>query len=180
MTTLLFISAALFVAYIITMCAMFGVPPSISDTYYLLEALPVSHRRRRCESIGDFYRTIGNNYGLIFILWCWYIAITLLTYWLENSGGNSQFLTFLSAAGLFFVGGAAHFRASKIAKAVHTWGAITCAGMALLWLCIAGLWIWPCVLLIIGSIIAVLDRRNWLFWLEVAGFLSIYVTLLTN
>jgi len=159
---LLIISTAAFAAYITTMIALFGIPESISETYYLLE--------HRC----------GKNNGWIFTIFCWIVVFTLLPFWLEYSHENTQFLAFLSGAGLLFVGTAPQFKDVGLSRTVHFAAAFVCAAASISWLCFTNMWTYPLITLLIACFISILNRTKWLFWIELAAFAATYLALFIN
>ena len=58
MVVLIFISLGTFVAFVTAVTALFGIPGSLSDSFYLLEI------RKR-------------GLGYVFTLWCWVVALTV-------------------------------------------------------------------------------------------------------
>ena len=161
MSVLPYISFATFIAYILWICVAFGVPESISETYYILE------RRRKGR-------------GLIFTIWCWIVALLLLPYWLEISSENTQFLAFFAALGLCFVGAAPRFRSYGMERTTHFIGAVmsgACSLMLLLW---AGAGIYPLATLSAFAIPIFINRENWLFWLEMGAFTPVFLAAFIN
>lgn len=160
MNTLLFTSAAIFIVYIITILVIFGIPPSISETYYLVE------EKRK-------------GLGVIFTFSLWAIGFILLPYWVLHSPENTQFLAFLAASGIILTGAAKEFKGYE--RAAHFVGATTSAAASLLWLILNSLFLYPLIILPIVCIIAIINRQNWLFWLEIGTFTSLFSALiLTN
>ena len=162
MNELLYISVTLFFVYIAWMVQLFGIPESISETYYILE------RKRK-------------GLGYIFMAWCLLIVATLAPYWFEHSRESLQFLVWFAALGLLFVGAAPTFRCGpKTTKKVHFGGAIVCAVASLAWTCFSGFWVYPLIIMPIFGFIAYKHPWSWLFWIETGAFISLYITLITN
>lgn len=117
---LIFASIAIFLLYIGSMVFMFGVPWSISNTYYLLE------EKRK-------------GLGWLFTVFCYGVGVFLLPGWLNVTPEGYQFTCFLSAAGLAFVGTAAQFKES-LTNAVHYTAAVICCLFSQIWCFAAGFW----------------------------------------
>lgn len=156
--TLVHISFITFTAYVACMIALFGVPASISETYYLLD------RKRR-------------GLGWLFTGFCWLVAGALLPPWLDMTPDTYRFVPFLAAAGLMFVGAAPQFKVS-LSGPVHFIGAGVCCVFAGLWVILSGAW-WMLpatygVCLALGSV-----WHKWMFWIEIAAFASTFLTIAT-
>lgn len=152
------ISFGVFIAFLASMIAISGIPESFSDFYYRLE------QKRK-------------GAGWIFTITCWVIALSMLPSWVACSGENIQFLAFLAAVGLCFVGGAPQFKDIGLARIVHFSGAITWATATVLWLIFSSTW-WCLLAAPLFAIIALFNKKRWLFWLEMAVPIPIYSALL--
>lgn len=153
---LVIISFIIFAAYLAAMIKMFGLPASISDTYYLLE------RKRK-------------GAGWLFTAMCWGVVGTLLPAWLDMTPETYQFTAFLAAAGLLFVGAAPQFKLS-LTGPVHYAGAGLCCGGAVLWCLLSGYWFIPLNAFLIFGWVALRYGKP-MFWIEMAAFTSIYLTI---
>lgn len=153
---LIHISFIIFIAYVSSMIVMFGIPASISDTYYLLE------RKRR-------------GLGWLFTAFSWGVAFTLLPAWLDMTPQAYQFLPFLAAAGLAFVGAAPQFKLS-LTGPVHYVGAAACCLSAGAWVALSGAW-WtlPAAYAVFLGV-ASFDHK-WMFWIEIAAFVSVFLSI---
>ena len=179
---LLITSSIIFVAYITTMCAIFGVPESISETYYLLENIPVSLRKNAGKTNQEYYRLlqeVKGGKGLLFMFFLCAVGFTLFPYWVSICPENTQLLTFLAAGGIVMTGAAHDFK--KYGRAVHFGGAITSALATTLWLCLNGFWNIPlCCLAIAGAVTIIRYPKQWLFWFEAAAFVALFTSLIIN
>ncbi|MDR1403795.1 MAG: hypothetical protein LBJ60_08860, partial [Tannerellaceae bacterium] len=113
MTTLFFISLIAFILGLTAIIMKYGIPESISESYYLLPArisLPVF-------------------YG-----WTILVAIPLVIFWLDISEGTAQAPIFFGCAFLMFVGAAAPFKDRGMTKKVHFISASLCAALTQLWI----------------------------------------------
>lgn len=147
------LSLIIFLAYVLAVCVAFGVPYSISDTYYKLER-------------------VKPRLGTVFTLFCWAVAIFLLPEWLDVTPDRVQFLCFLSAGGLCFVGAAAQFKQS-LTKAVHYTSAAVCCVFSQVWVIGSGGWYMSILSFLIFLTIAYRDKK-WMFWIEIAAFAATY------
>lgn len=156
MSALLFISAAIYVVYIVMMCAMFGVPESISDTCYLLE------RRKKGR-------------GKLFMFFLWAVVFTLCPHWFDASPDNIRFLVFFAASGLLLTGAAHRFKEHE--ATIHFAGAMTSVVATMLWLIFAKLSIFiPVVpLFLLG---AIFKRNTYIFWSENGAFVALFSALI--
>jgi hypothetical protein len=161
------ISILIFCAYIGTILAVYGVPASVSETFYLL--------------------TKGRRW--LFTAFCWGVSI-IIAPWLDATPESWQFLAFLAVGGLCFVGTAAEFKEDIVAK-VHFAGAGVCVVASQLWIFIVtGFWWLSLVCLATaGGACFVLWRRasckagwpqfaNVIFWVEAWAFVSLFASLI--
>ena len=161
------ISFLTFCAYTGAVVAIYGIPASVSETFYLLPR--------------------GKRW--LFTAFCWGVSIVVVP-WLDATPGQWQFLAFLSVAGLCFVGAAAPFKEDFVAR-VHYAGAGLCAVASQLWIFLAaGLW-WvslACLLAVGGACFCLWQRAsrkagrpqfaNVVFWIEMWAFVSLFISLL--
>lgn len=134
----------------------FGIPWSVSDSYYLFE------RKRK-------------GLGALFTGWTYLAAFPLLVAWLDISE-SYQFLPFLACGSLLFVGTAAQFKES-LTDRVHYTSAGICLIAAISWIILHGYWYVP--LMTFGFAIGVGARHSkWMYWIEEAAFVATYITLL--
>lgn len=157
--TLVIISFIIFAAYLAVVIKMFGLPASISETYYLLE-----NRRK--------------GTGWLFTAMCWGVVGTLLPAWLDMTPDSYQFTAFLAAAGLLFVGAAPQFKLS-LTGWVHYVSAALCCASAILWCIFAGYWFVPLATFLAGEGLALRYGKS-MFWIEIAAFVAFATTYLTD
>lgn len=172
MMTLIIISLAIFLAYVAGTCLYFGVPASISDTYYKLE--------RRHKGL-----------GWLFTAMCWLVGGLLLPALLDLTPESYQFTAFLACAGLLFVGAAPQFKLS-LTGAVHYGSAVVCVVFSQIWV---GFMVWWVLLPVwIGFVAYILYgvfrhsdffrgriyfvESKPMFWAEVAAIGATYVAIL--
>lgn len=144
--------------YTVSVVKMFGVPPSLSDTFYLLQ---------------NKYPNKSTKW--LFTILCFTTMFTVLIPWLDISKESIQFLCFMAASGLGFVGAAPHFKGYEYN--IHVAGTIFCALGSQLWLLLSGYWYAPLIALAIMAIPAFKQKKNYVFYAEMAAFLSTYLGL---
>lgn len=113
MITLLIISFLAFTLYNAIFVKKFGVPTSLSGSYYVLE---VMHK----------------NLGWLFTVMCWLTGGLILPVMLQYSSDVSQFLAFFACASLLFIGAAPQFKIN-LTGSVHYISAGICFIAANVW-----------------------------------------------
>lgn len=171
MMTLVIISMIIFLAYLVEMYLYFGIPYSISDTYYKLE-----NRKKGA--------------GGLFSAMCVGVGGLLLPALLEVTPESYQFTAFLACAGLIFVGAAPQFKLS-LTGSVHYGSAALCVVFSQIWVGLMCWWILlPVWLAFIGYILFNLFKHSDffrgniyfveskpMFWVEIAAILSTFATI---
>jgi hypothetical protein len=166
MIILFFISLVAFISGIIATVLKYGIPASISESYYLLPdraSLPVF-------------------YGCTV-----FVTIPLAIFWLNISGGTAQTLVFFGCVFLIFVGVAAPFRDKGITNKIHVISAALCALLTQIWIFIyTPFW---CFSLALAGLFAAFGyavngltgnksfpiyTNSLIFFLELAAFISVY------
>lgn len=159
MTALLFVSFALCMGYAAYVKIRFGVS-SISGSFYCLEKMR---------------KGLGN------VFWAWAVltAFTLLPCWMEAGGDGYRFLAFLSAVSLVAVGCFPDYRNEHLL--LHPLFTSICGGMSMLWGICAGEWYIPAGLIVSALTVCLcLNRKDLLYWVEVAAFTGMYAAVLFN
>lgn len=144
------ISAVIISVYLIGYIRNFGIPTSISDTYY------------KTDRKWLFPVILGLS-----------IATALIPM-LNCTPVDYQFLSFLTLAGIMFVATAPAFK-EEIEGKVHFGSAVLAGICAMAWLiCMSGVpWI-----AIIGIVIALFKWKRKVFWIEVGLLVNLYAVLL--
>lgn len=150
---------ALFCLYTGICISQFGIPASLSDTYYLLGG------EKRC--------------GYAFSLTLFAVVMLIIAYWFTITEEQWQFLVFLSAGGLVLVGAAPLFKGRD--SGWHTAFALICAACAIVWTIATGhVWCLVVATLLIAGAGAVTrtlkDCR--IFWLEMIAFGTTFSSLI--
>lgn len=154
----------LFVIYNIIALMLFGVPKSLSMTYYL-------------------FKEKNDVLKILFPAMITMMCICLMPCWIQISeGSNFQFLSFLSSGALMFVGAAPAFKSSDLENNVHQYSAYCCAAFAILWIILVTPY-WY-VILMVSAIIGAASyltkswKTGYIYWLEMIAFLSTFISIL--
>lgn len=151
------IGVFLFLAYTIAMSAMYGVPSSLSNTYYLLGEKPR---------------------GYLFTFCLWATAFLIAPLWFSVTKDIFTFSTFLACGGLLLVGAAPVFKGED--NKWHQIFAIICAVFALLWQVLNKQY-WEVLAVTLIVAILVFITKSWkqcrTFWLEMIAFFSTFLSI---
>jgi hypothetical protein len=161
MIAFLIVSAVTFTAFISYIVLKYGIPESISHSYYLMPKVYAQP-----------------------VFWGWAVltAFPLLIFWLEISPDSYRFLVFLSCVSLCFVGTAAAFK-ENLTRTVHVAAAALSAASSLLWITLnSSLWV---AIILFGILFTCIGknipqpkaRNSIVFFLELACFLITYLTV---
>lgn len=162
--TFVIISFIIYLIYNIVIIILFGIPNSLSRTYYLFQGIKKWQR-------------------ILFPLVIYLMMIFLMPSWLDiSSGNNLQFMVFFATGGILLTGSAPAFEENEFVDNVHTYSAIFSAVFSLLWIIFAThLWytiiLWLIIILII-SIITKTLKTSYIYWLETVTFMSTYTTII--
>ncbi|WP_348724582.1 glycosyl transferase [Parabacteroides goldsteinii] len=167
---LVIIALVVFLTYLVGIISMFGIPASISDTYYLLE------KKRK-------------GLGWLFTAMCWLVGGLLLPALLDITPESFQFTAFLSCAGLIFVGTAPQFKL-QLTGIVHYSSAGVCVMFSQLWTALSRWWVLLLVWLSYIACTAIAVKRQkegvfWyrfrktkpMFWIEIASFAATFLAI---
>ena len=153
----------LFLIYNIVALVLFGVPKSLSMTYYLFK---------------DKIDTLKFLFPAMMSM----LTIFLMPCWLQISEGSDfQFTAFLSAASILFVGAAPAFKSSSMENMVHQVAAYLAAAAAVAWICLVTPY-WY-VILIVLAVIALIAwatktwKTSYIYWLEMVAFVSTFISI---
>lgn len=155
---------AIYVIYNGIAIKLFGIPHSLSNTFYL-------------------FKSKNKWLQFLFPAMMVILVVLLLPAWLEISAGSAlQFLAFFSASGLLFVGASSAFMSSDLEDKVHTYSAIGSVIFALLWVIfVSKAWIMIPIWLTVIALIAWLTK-TWksalIYWLENVAFMSTFTSIL--
>lgn len=158
MITLATLGIIIFIAYVAVAIVLFGIPPSLSDTFYLFGGKPL---------------------GYVFTITMWVVSFLILPYWLKITPESIKFMPFLAVAGLTFVGAAPLFR--KEDKGWHSAFAIGCAIFAILWAILTKNVDFLAINLFTFAVVSLLTKTLKsckTFWLEMAAFATVFASLI--
>ena len=150
---MMWISFSIIFSYLVFVLFKFGIPRSISDTYYLL-----------------------GRFGWLFQLALAATALTAVPMLIDRSSEGTQFLAFLACAGLLFVSAAPLFKLELEGKVHYTSAVVCCAGLVL-WQVFNTSWIVPLGAFVLVLIPMIRDKK-FTWWLEIATIVSTYVSLI--
>ena len=154
-TISIIVATCIYVAYNVVSLALFGIPESLSNTYYLYKE--------------------KSNKGWLFPLMMYAVVALMMPAWISLSEGSDfQFLAFLAPAAIAFVGTAPAFKSDDLENKVHSISAVIAATCSLAWVAlITPHW---CVILIWFYIAASLSlftstcKTCLVYWLEQVAF----------
>jgi hypothetical protein len=149
-TISIIVATCIYVVYNAIAIAIFGVPESLSNTYYLWKE--------------------KNEKGWLFCLMMYLVVALMMPAWITMSeGSNFQFLAFLAPASLMFVGTAPRFKDFSLENKVHTYSAYLAAACSLLWVGLVTPYWWV-ILIWFGLISGILTITKTysciVYWLE--------------
>ena len=165
------VSLIIIVVYTISICVKYGIPVSISDSYYYLGWKPL----------------------FTFIMWLCGGLVLPRSMDMAAMKGTTEIIPFLAILGIFLVGAAPRVRDYE--RKIHMIGALACGIFSQLWVILYGnpwsllSWIIPLTVIVSSSsggymtlkiLIKNLDSRfKIVFWMEISCFLSMYISLLS-
>lgn len=157
----LIIAASIYLLYNAVAIGIFGIPPSLSETYYLYK---------------DKW-----NIGFVFPIMMYLVVGFMMPAWLTLSEGSPfQFLSFLAPASIAFVGTAPAFKSSSLEKSVHSVAAIVAAICSLLWVILVTPYWWIIILALLTFTLEALITQTFLtakiYWLETVAFISTFMS----
>lgn len=156
MIALFLISITIFIAYNISIAKIYGVPNSLSASFYNLRE---------------------HNLGFLFTIFCWTAAFPLLIYWIEYSPNDWNFLPFISCVGLMFVGTAPAFKDHELEKKVHTGAALICAISSYTWTILYTSLFLSINFILLSILLYFLLKKNKTYWIEMLAFINLYSQL---
>ena len=160
LTTISIIAAtAIYLAYNAICVALFSIPESLSNTYYLWRE--------------------KNGKGWLFCLMMYAVVALMMPAWISLSeGSNFQFLAFLAPASIAFVGTAPKFKDSQLESRVHTVSAIIAAACSLLWVALVTPYWWVMLIwlgfIALAAILTSSYKTAYTYWLETIAFGSTF------
>ena len=158
-TISIIIATTIFVAYNAVAITFFGIPKSLSMTYYLW--------KNKC------------NKGWLFCLMMYAVVALMMPAWITLSEGSDfQFLSFLAPTAIAFVGTAPMFRDDELESKVHTGAAVVAAICSLAWVILVTPYWWVILIwlgyLALFSILTSSYKTAYTYWLEMVAFGSTF------
>ena len=151
-----------FTAYLLLMILMFGIPTSLSDTFYLLQA------HKKWASVA-------------FVLLMYSIAITLVAPIIDATPDGLQIFAFIPIVGIGFVGAAPLFKGQD--SLVHKVAALAAAIGSIFWVLLTHIDYWPYLVfsaILFGTIMLLSKTiKCYIFWAEMVVFYSMYAILIS-
>lgn len=163
-TISIIIATLIYVAYNAVSLTYFGVPHSLSMTYYLWKEKA--------------------NIGYLFPCMMYMVVAFMMPAWITLSeGSNFQFLAFLAPASIAFVGTAPRFKDSQLESRVHTVSAIIAAACSLAWVALlTPYWVAIPIYVVFEGAKAFFSKTYktcLVYWLEQVAFLSTFTAAIT-
>lgn len=158
-TISIIVATCIYVAYNAICLALFSIPESLSNTYYLWKE--------------------KNGKGWLFCLMMYLVVALMMPAWISLSeGSNFQFLAFLAPASITFVGTAPRFKDGDLENKVHTYSAYVAAACSLMWVAFVTPY-WYVILIWFGyislaSIFTSSSQTAYVYWLEQVAFGSTF------
>lgn len=154
-TISIIMATTIFVAYNAVAIPIFGIPESLSNTYYLY--------KEKC------------NKGWLFCLMMYLVVALMMPAWITLSEGSAfQFLAFLAPASIAFVGTSPRFKDGDLENKVHTYSAYVAAACSLLWVGLVTPYWWVILVwlgfIAIASILTCSYKSCLVYWLEMIAF----------
>lgn len=154
-TISIIIATTVFVAYNAAAIALFGIPESLSNTYYLYK---------------EKY-----NKGFLFPTMMYLVVAFMMPAWITMSeGSNFQFLAFLAPASIAFVGTAPKFKDFNLENKVHSISALIAAACSLLWVILVTPYWWTIIvflgLVALAAFLTKTYKTAYVYWLETIAF----------
>lgn len=158
-TISIIIATVVYVAYNVISVAIFGLPESLSNTYYLYEK--------------------KSGIGWLFCLAMYLVVMLMMPAWIGMSENNNwQFLAFLAPASIMFVGTAPRFKDGDLENKVHTISAIIAAACSLAWVALVTPYWWVMLIwlgfIALAAILTSSYKTAYVYWLEQVAFGSTF------
>ena len=159
MEILYYLALSMFILYLSVTYLVFGKSNSISHTVYQ-------------------WGILDQSLTMFFTIFCWSVAVPLLIYWIDYSPTDWNFIPFIAATGLCFVGASPMFMSEEMERKVHVVATIVCASAAYLWTLMYGNYIIGVSAIILSLVLyLILKKENKLYWLEIIAFANVFIQL---
>ena len=154
-TISIIVATCIYVAYNAISLVLFGIPESLSNTYYLWKE--------------------RSNKGWLFPLMMYAVVALMMPAWITLSEGSDfQFLAFLAPSAIAFVGTAPAFKSDDLESVVHSTAAIVAAICSLAWVAVITPYWWMILVwfgfIALASILTSSYKSCLVYWLEQVAF----------
>lgn len=154
-TISIIVATCIYVAYNAISLALFGIPESLSNTYYLWKE--------------------RSNKGWLFPLMMYAVVAFMMPAWITLSEGSDfQFLAFLAPSAIAFVGTAPAFKSDDLENVVHSTAAIVAAICSLAWVAVITPYWWMILVwlgfIALAAILTSSYKSCLVYWLEQVAF----------
>lgn len=154
-TSSIIVATCVYVAYNAVSLALFGVPESLSNTYYLWKE--------------------KNGKGWLFCLMMYAVVAFMMPAWITMSEvSDFQFLAFLAPASIAFVGTAPKFLDDDLENKVHSIAALVAAICSLAWVAVITPYWWMILVwlgfIALAAILTSSYKTCLVYWLEQVAF----------
>lgn len=154
-TISIIVATCIYAAYNAISLALFGIPESLSNTYYLWKE--------------------RSNKGWLFPLMMYAVVALMMPAWITMSEGSDfQFLAFLAPAAIAFVGTAPAFKSDDLENVVHSTAAIVAAICSLAWVAVITPYWWMILVcfgfIALAAILTSSYKTCLVYWLEQVAF----------
>ena len=158
------VATVIYAAYNAICVALFDIPESLSNTYYLWKD--------------------KNGKGYLFCLMMYAVVAFMMPAWLTLSEGSTfQFLAFLAPMSIAFVGTAPKFKDDKLEGNVHSISAVIAAACSLAWVALVTPYWWMIVtwlgIIAMYSILTSSYKTCLVYWLEQVAFGATFTAAIT-
>lgn len=160
MGILYIISLIVFIIYLSASALVFGITKSISETYYK-------------------WKEVDEDYSILFTSFIWGVTFPLMIVWIEILPNDLNFVPFIAAASLMFVGTATSFKESLTDK-IHYISALIASIVSFTWSFAYGSVLLASLFIIVGIILVLCSKNKdikTLYWLEIIAFVNMYTQL---
>ena len=154
-TISIIVATCIYVAYNAISMTLFGIPESLSNTYYLWKE--------------------RSNKGWLFPLMMYAVVALMMPAWITMSEGSDfQFLAFLAPSAIAFVATAPAFKSDDLENVVHTTAAIVAAICSLAWVAVITPYWWMILVwfgfIALAAILTSSYKSCLVYWLEQVAF----------
>lgn len=161
--TSIILAVIIYATYNAISLANFGVPQSLSMTYYLWKE--------------------KSNKGFLFPCMMYIVVALMMPAWITMSEGSDfQFLAFLAPASIAFVATAPAFLSVDLENKIHTISAYLAAAFSLAWICLVTPYWWIILIwffiMMAASVHTKSYATSYIYWLETVAFGATFTSVI--